>query len=70
MIGGPCFETPSEARLLKQLGADAVGMSIAPEVIIAVHCGMRVLGLAFVSNRVRTAKRLRLDCATKLTKNL
>jgi len=52
MIGGPCFETPSEARLLKQLGADAVGMSIAPEVIIAVHCGMRVLGLAFVSNRV------------------
>merc|ERR1712136_248325 len=52
MIGGPCFETPSEARLLKALGADVVGMAIAPEVVIAVHCGMRVLGLAFVSNKV------------------
>lgn len=52
MIGGPCFETPSEARLIKTLGADAVGMSITPEVIIAVHCGMRVLGLGFCSNKV------------------
>lgn len=47
---GPSFETPAEIRAYKTLGADSVGMSVAPEVIIARHCGLRVLGLAAITN--------------------
>ena len=47
---GPQYETPAEVRMARLLGGDAVGMSTAPEVIIAGHCGMRVLGLTLVSN--------------------
>jgi len=47
---GPSFETPAEIRAFKQWGADAVGMSVVPEVIIARHCGMRVACLAAVTN--------------------
>ena len=47
---GPQYETPSEIRLARILGADAVGMSTAPEVITAAHCGMQVLGFTLVSN--------------------
>lgn len=47
---GPQYETPAEIRFARVAGADAAGMSTAPEVITAAHCGMRVLGFTLLSN--------------------
>lgn len=50
-LSGPTFETPAEVRMIKTLGADAVGMSSVPENIIARHCGLSCLGLSAIVNR-------------------
>ena len=50
MVSGPTFETPAEIRAFRTLGADAVGMSTVPEVICAVHSGIKVLGLSVITN--------------------
>lgn len=54
MLGGPHYETVAEARLLRKLDIDAVGMSTAHEVIVANHAGLRVLGFSLITNKIVT----------------
>lgn len=60
-LAGPSFETPADLRFLLNSGVDAVGMSTVPEVIVARHGGIRVLGISGISNKAN------LDGATTTT---
>ncbi|XP_019738775.1 purine nucleoside phosphorylase 6 [Hippocampus comes] len=54
MVAGPNYETIAECNVLHKFGADAVGMSTVPEVMVARHCGLRVLGLSLITNKAVT----------------
>lgn len=49
-LTGPSFETPAEIRMARTLGADAVGMSTVPEAVTASYCGLRTVGVSYISN--------------------
>lgn len=82
-FSGPTYETPAEIRMSRTLGADAVGMSTVPEVIVARHMGLRVLGITCVTNLaagmqanlnhaevVETTERVKADFKTLIKKTL
>lgn len=50
-LSGPNYESRSEIKMLRIMGADAVGMSTVPEVMVARHCGMKVLGMSMITNK-------------------
>ncbi len=67
MVSGPSFETGAELRFLRIVGADAVGMSTAPEVIVARHMDMRVLGISLITNMATGAETEQVNHAEVLT---
>lgn len=68
---GPQYETPAEIRALKNMGADAVGMSTVPEAIVASHCGIRIAAVSLISNKAAGLSKNKLshhevmECAAK-----
>lgn len=52
MVSGPTYEAPTEAKWLRSIGVDSIGMSTIPEITAANHCGMKVIGLSLITNKV------------------
>merc|ERR1719329_312328 len=52
MVSGPNYEAPTEARFLRSIGCDSVGMSTVPEIVVAHHSGMKPIGLSLITNKV------------------
>lgn len=83
-MSGPTYETPAEVRMIRALGGDAVGMSTAPEVIVAVHSGIELVGISCLTNMasgildqplnheevVETSQRVKLKFTTLIKKLL
>jgi purine-nucleoside phosphorylase len=66
MVGGPNYETGAELAFLRMIGTDAVGMSTVPEVLVARHAGMRVLGLSLITNAATGSETEAVDHAEVL----
>ncbi len=66
MVGGPNYETGAELTFLRMVGTDAVGMSTVPEVLVARHAGMRVLGLSLITNAATGSETEEVDHAEVL----
>jgi purine-nucleoside phosphorylase len=60
-VPGPSYETPAEIRSFRKLGADAVGMSTIPEVLMARYCGMRVAAISCITNYASGIKKGKLS---------
>lgn len=60
-LTGPNYETPAEIKMLRTLGASAVGMSTVPEAMAARHCGMKVLGVSCITNMAAGIGKEKLD---------
>ena len=68
-LTGPQYETPAEVTMLKNLGADAVGMSTVTEVIAARQCGMQVLGFSAITNLALGDEYQQVDSIEEVLKN-
>lgn len=58
---GPTYESPAEIRALRILGADSVGMSTVPEVIVANHCGLKTIGVTCITNMAAGVQNVKLS---------
>ncbi len=67
MVGGPNYETGAELRFLRMIGTDAIGMSTVPEVLVARHTGMRVVGLSLITNTASGEETAEVNHAEVLT---